>query len=86
MTMMTKNPIAFAKQMDDFMASVNGRLDAIMAHLGIPAPGAEPDPDQPPSPTEVVPVSATAEPPPVKTFAEVAEAEHESPRAAKKKA
>jgi hypothetical protein len=47
MTMMTKNPIAFAKQMDDFMASTNSKLDRIIAHLGLDAapssaaPGAE---------------------------------------------
>jgi hypothetical protein len=79
MTMMTKNPIAFAKQMDDFMASVNGRLDAIMAHLGIPAPGAEPDPDQPPPP------ALTQGSPPAEVVAEPAPAESDPPRAAKKK-
>jgi hypothetical protein len=82
MTMMTKNPIAFAKQMDDFMTSVNGRLDAIMDHLGIPVPGAEPAPDQPPPP-EPAPAIVQGRPP-AEVIPEPAPADPE-PRAAKKK-
>jgi hypothetical protein len=79
---MTKNPIAFAKQMDDFMASVNSRLDAIMTHLGIPAPGAEPAPDQPPP--EPAPALVQGQPA-AEVVAEPAPAESDPPRAAKKK-